>query len=72
MTIMSMLPGTADWLLARVSLAAQLKLRRELRRTQRGLDARFAGLFDVGGAALGPHQIRRRPRRNVTDRCQKR
>jgi hypothetical protein len=39
------LPGTGDWLLARIDVRVELQLRRELRRLQRDLDAVFAGLW---------------------------
>lgn len=40
-----MLPGSAEWLLARIDAHVALMLRKELRRIQRDLDAVFAGLW---------------------------
>ena len=42
---MSRFPGTSAWLVARVDLCAQVKLRAELRGLQRMLDASFIGLW---------------------------
>lgn len=39
------IPGTGDWLLARIDARAELKLRKELRRLQHDLDAVFVGLW---------------------------
>lgn len=42
---MSRIPGTSAWLLARVDLCAQAKLRTELRDLRSMLDASFIGLW---------------------------
>lgn len=45
MSVAERIPGTGDWLLARVDARVELKLRKELRRLQRDLDAIFVGLW---------------------------
>lgn len=45
MSVAERIPGTGDWLLARIDARVELKLRKELRRLQHDLDAIFAGLW---------------------------
>ena len=46
-----MIPGTSEWLLARVNVRVEIKLRKELRRLQREMDATVAGLWVDAGRA---------------------
>lgn len=42
------IPGSADWLLRRIDLRAELRLRKELRRLERDADARLVVLWISG------------------------
>lgn len=63
MSAADLLRGTGDWLLVRIDPRTALKLRKELRRLQRDLDAIFVGLWvsttrgDVLVEYAGEHAI---------------
>lgn len=45
MSVAERIPGTGDWLLARIDARVELKLRKELRRLQREVGLLFVGLW---------------------------